>query len=95
MRIKVAGFGLDFHRSFRGYDLIIGSNIEWQWCLRLDYRTPWVLIDGEDMMGLPRDWHRSRYFYFGRTRTDRAPGFERYQQVSRAALTHGHGWGWS
>ena len=98
LKIKFAGFGFNFHRSFRGNDLVLGSNIEWQWCLRLDYRAPWDAFGGWHDDGDRwhwRHWWCQHYFYFGRTHTEHAPGFERYQRVSRTALIHGHGWGWS
>lgn len=38
---------------------------EWSWSLRLDWIQPWVNLPGEDMMGLPKRWHMSRWFYFG------------------------------
>jgi hypothetical protein len=48
-----------------------GVPVEWAWCLRLDWVAPWVFIEGEDMMGLPKRWEYSHWFYFGPWTTHR------------------------
>ena len=63
MTLNLFGFGVDVYQTYVGGAPDVP--VEYAWCIRYNYRTPWQEIDGEDMMGLPKDWHCSRCFYFG------------------------------
>ena len=63
MTLNLFGFGVDVYQTYVGGAPDVPK--EYAWCIRYNYRTPWHTIDGEDMMRLPKDWHCSRYFYFG------------------------------
>ncbi len=63
MTFNIFGFGVDVYQTHVGGAPDVPK--EYAWCIRYNYRTPWHTIDGEDMMGLPKNWHCSRYFYFG------------------------------
>ena len=50
MTLNLFGFGVDVYQTYVGGAL--GVPKEYAWCIRYNYR-------------LPKDWHCSRYFYFG------------------------------
>jgi hypothetical protein len=83
MKAVVAGIGLRFSRSFRGNNVVVGSRIEWQWCLAVYYRTPWTRDGGW------ANWYARRYFYFGRTHTEDAPGYLEYAHSSTLSVLDG------
>lgn len=63
MTLNLFGFGVDVYQTYVGGAPDVPK--EYAWCIRYNYRTPWHEIDGEDMMGLPKDWRCNRCFYFG------------------------------
>jgi hypothetical protein len=75
--LNLFGFGVDVYQTHVGAPDV---PVEYAWCIRYNYRTPWHEIDGEDMMGLPMDWRCTRFFYFG------------WSPVSRGLWTTIHSW---
>ena len=61
--MNLFGFGVDVYQTYVGGAPDVP--VEYAWCIRYNYRTPWHEIDGEDMMGLPKDWRCNQCFYFG------------------------------
>jgi hypothetical protein len=63
MNLNLLGYGGSLYPTNVGGAL--GVPRSYGWCIRVDWVSPWVYIEGEDMMMLPKKWWCARCFYFG------------------------------